>query len=283
MKWLAALVVMVGCKYPDPGGGIPADDQPPDDANVDDSGDAPDTSLPPCVEPMSIDNMVEVPGKMVAGFMPTEDESFAISWLSGLTLGYTESPLGESYMPTDIPDSILFAKLSGDGNVIYFIRTGGPTGQRVRRAMKLGANATWSTAIYSGFPDGAPGRPTSDDQRMFFIHDTSPEEWERVAGTWTMSRGYEEPDWGHEATAWMDSANLSHDGNLLLYTITDTTSENGIWLRVRSNGTFDTADGSYGRMLAAGTYRDPVFAANCTKLYVYNKTTQHAERWDVHP
>jgi len=283
VKWLALLVVIVGCKYPDPGGSIPADDQPPDDADVDDSDTPDDTPPAVCLEPVTIDNMVQLPGKMVAGFAPAEDESFAISWLAGMNPGYTEAPLGQSYSPTNITNSVDTATLSPDGNVIYFLDENGIVNQRVRRAMRLGDNATWTTPTFSGLADGFPGRPTADDQRMFFINDTQPEEWQRMAGTWTAVRAYTAADFGNEAASTITSGNLSPDGNFLLYTITGP-AEDGIHLRVRGGGgTFDGNDGAYGRGLTSGTYRDAILVANCTKLYAYNTATQHVERWDVHP
>lgn len=281
MKWIVAVGLVAGCKYPDPGS-VLGDDQPPDDAGDGGTMDG-DGAMPvPCREPMAIANMVEVPGKMIAGFSPAEDESFAISWLAGDSLGYTDAPFG-TYAPTNVAGGVSIATLSPGGDVIYVFFANGVTGQRVKRVMKQGDNATWSAPLPSGFPDGFPGRTTPDDQRMFFIHDTTPEEWQRMAGTWTMVRAYEEPGLGHEATAWMTTGNLSGDAAFLVYTITNTNAEDGIWLRVRSNGTFDTADGSYSRRLASGNYRSATLVANCTALYAYNVATQKAERWDVEP
>ncbi len=279
MKAIVALsLLVVGCKYPDPGF------DRPHDAN-DDAGDdaTPDEMVtPPCLEPGSIDNMVELPGIEVAGFSPAEDESFAISWLPEMNLGYTDTvPLGESYSPTSNPKVIRRAHLSPDGTVVYFMGLE-LNNMGTRRAVRNGAFGTWQADVWSGLPDSFPGRPTADDQRMFLDNDLIPQEWARNAGTWLLVRNYRPEHFGNEAESKITSGNLSPDGNFLVYTL-EGPNENGIHLRVRVNGSFDGFDGAYGRGLAGGPYRDPVLVANCTKLYVFNTQTRHVERWDVHP
>ncbi len=285
MRWSAVLLFAIGCRYPDPGFNLPSDDQPPDDADIDDGDDVlPDDDTGPymCSEPASIDGMVQLPGKMVAGFSPAEDESFALSWLAGMNLGYTEGNLGESYSPTDIPNVIARAHLSPDNNTVYFFDTNGPSGMRMRRATRTGTPGEWTTPIWSGMSEGFPGRPTLDDQRMFYDQDLIPTEAVRMGGgVWIDVRSYTAEDFGNETASVITSGNLSPDGAFLLYTLGGP-NELGIYLRVRVNGSFDVDDGAYGIMLQAGPYRDAVFTERCSHLFVYNTTTSQVERWDVH-
>jgi hypothetical protein len=218
---------------------------------------------------------------MVAGFSPAEDESFAMSWLSGMNLGYTEGNLGQSYSPTDIPNVVIRAHLSPDNNTVYFLDAGGTTGMRMRRATRTGTPGEWSTPIWSGISDGFPGRPTLDDQRMFYDRDNVPTEAARMAGTWMDVRSYTAEDFGNEAVSIITSGNLSPDGKFLLYTLGGP-NEFGIYMRVRVNDSFDVDDGAYGIMLATGDYRDAVFTERCTHLFVYAADDQQVERWDVH-
>jgi hypothetical protein len=283
VRRLIALLVVVGCKYPDPGFNTPADDQPGEDSGMDVGDGAPDDMAPPpCLEPLRLDNNVILPGKLVAGFSPSDDESFAISWLAANTLGYTEAPLGATYSQTNLPNQVLHASLSPDGNVLYFLDYNASGGVRTKRVTKNGDNATWTTAVWSGLADAFPGRPTKDDQRMFLIHDVQPEEWARMAGTWMSVRQYLAADFGNNATSNITSGNLSPNGEYLLYSLDNNGGEGGIYLRVRANDSFAVADGSSGRGLMTGPYKDPILTANCTHVYAYNTSTQQEERWDVH-
>ncbi|MFN0251629.1 MAG: hypothetical protein ACKV2T_32435 [Kofleriaceae bacterium] len=274
MRWIVVLVITTGCKYPDPGFQMPGDGQPIDGNDDDAMVDAPAG----CVEPSGLGGMVELPGIAVAGFSPADNESFAVSWLAGMTLGYTTGTLGATYSPTDLANTIDRAHLSPDGSAVYFFDPDQAVGQKLQRATRAGGFATWAASTWSGLADANPGRPTGDDQRIVYTIGSDAFEAQRNGPDWTVLRSYEAGDFGISGGS-LSSANLSPDGSLLLFTVEGPAY--GLYLRVRVNGTFDAADGAYGILLSMGGYRDAVFTQTCSRVFAFDTQTGQVVRWDV--
>jgi hypothetical protein len=286
VKHLVAIaLVLVGCKYPDPGA---ADDQPPmGEAGIGDGNDADDGAVvTTCPEPMSIDTMTVLPGQQVADFTPTEAETFAISMVTGGNPGYTVAPLGVSYNPTDIPNPVIGVTLSPSGDELFFTDTSLAAGSHVQRATNAGTPADWNPPEDTGLPDGVVGRPTADGSRIVIVVASALQEYELVGTTWTFRDTYNPSMFGHDATSGFTSGGLSPDGLFLVYTISGPVDGEGVNLRVRGGGiagTFKAADSAYGRGLVSGDYRNPTLTSDCTRLYLFNITTGRPERYAVHP
>lgn len=281
MRWLAVLAFAIGCKYPDPGFDIPADDQPGEDAAV----DGVDMDLGPrCPMFTMADNKVELPGIQVAGISVVEDESFAIAWLYNDTLGYTLPPLGANYAMTNLPNPVLGAHVLGDGSALYLLD--GQTFE-VGRSTYDGGPSAWLAVAVSGIPDNTiPGRPTDNDDLMAFTESTRQfgYEWERVGGGWMPKTAYTQGDLGFNSAAQLFSMNLSPDGAYLVISAGGTNHPYGIYWRARGpGGTFAEADGAYGGLLVEGTFDQPHVTLRCSHLFARNTATGYIERFDLHP